>query len=92
MAKKDEDHVREMARLQTQLLDVLERRPEPIAIAPLGPAHHRGNDPNVLYEPFRKRGPKEFTGTEDPRQRMIGWSIQKTSLRSLYARDWNGCN
>ena len=66
MAKKDEDHAREMARLQTQLIDVLERRPEPIAVAPPGPAHHRGNDPNVLYERFRKRGPKEFAGTEDP--------------------------
>ena len=66
MAKKDEDHAREMVRLQTQLIDVLERRPEPIAVAPPGPAHHRGNDPNVLYERFRKRGPKEFAGTKDP--------------------------
>ena len=28
--------------------------------------NNRGNDPNDLFERFRKRGPKEFTGQEDP--------------------------
>ena len=30
MAKKDKDHAREMAQVQRQLLEVLERRPEPV--------------------------------------------------------------
>ena len=66
MAKKDEDHAREMARLQTQLLEMIERWPEPIPVEPFAPVHPRTNDPNILYERFRKRGPKEFTGIEDP--------------------------
>ena len=28
--------------------------------------NNRGNDPNDLFEWFQKRGPKEFTGQEDP--------------------------
>ena len=28
--------------------------------------NNRDNDLNVLFERFRKRGPKEFTGKEDP--------------------------
>ena len=68
MAKKDEDHAREMTQMQRQLLEVLERRPAPIA-QPAGAQfvfNNRGHDPNDLYERFRKRGPKEFTGQEDP--------------------------
>ena len=69
MAKKDEDHVKEMAQMQRQLLKVLESRPEPIQAQPAGAQfvfNNRGHDPNDLYERFRKRGPKEFTGQEDP--------------------------
>ncbi|XXG82765.1 hypothetical protein AAC387_Pa10g0657 [Persea americana] len=68
MAKKDEDHAREMTQMQRQLLEVLERRPAPVA-QPAGAQfvfNNRGHDPNDLYERFRKRGPKEFTGQEDP--------------------------
>ena len=69
MAKKDEDHAREMAQMQRQLLEVLERRPEPGPAQPPGPQIVMNNlehDPNALFEHFRKRGPKEFTGHEDP--------------------------
>ncbi|XXG76906.1 hypothetical protein AAC387_Pa08g1168 [Persea americana] len=69
MDKKDEDHAREMAQVQRQLLEVLERRPEPTPAQPPGTQivfNNRGNDLNDLYEPFRKRGPKDFTGHEDP--------------------------
>ena len=54
--------------MQRQLLEVLERRPAPVA-QPAGAQfvfNNRGHDPNDLYERFRKRGPKEFTGQEDP--------------------------
>ena len=50
-------------------MDVLERRPE---LAPAQPPstqiviNNRENDPNALFERFRKRGPKEFIGHEDP--------------------------
>ncbi|XXG68434.1 hypothetical protein AAC387_Pa06g1521 [Persea americana] len=69
MAKKDEDHAKEMAQMQMQLLDVLEKRPEPVQTQSLGTQivfNNRGNDPNDLFERFRKRGPKECTGQEDP--------------------------
>ena len=69
MAKKDEDHARETAQVQKQLLEVLERRPERALAQPPGTQivfNTRGNDPNDLYEWFRNRGPKEFTGHEDP--------------------------
>ncbi|XXG88093.1 hypothetical protein AAC387_Pa12g0351 [Persea americana] len=36
MAKKGDDHAREMAQVQRQLLEVLERRPEPVQAQPLG--------------------------------------------------------
>ena len=35
---------------------------------PMGPQiviNNRDNDPNALFEGFRKRGAKEFTGKED---------------------------
>ena len=43
-------------------MDVVKRvtRPEQ-AIVPI-----REVDPNVIFERFLKRGPPEFTGTEDP--------------------------
>ncbi|XXG76882.1 hypothetical protein AAC387_Pa08g1150 [Persea americana] len=69
MAKKDEDHGREMAQMQRQLLEVLERRPETAPTQPPGPQiviNNRERDPNALFELFRKRAPKEFTGHEDP--------------------------
>ena len=55
--------------MQRQLLEVLERRPEPAPAQPLGPQiviNNREHDPNALFEKFRKRGPKEFTGHEEP--------------------------
>ncbi|XXG53565.1 hypothetical protein AAC387_Pa03g1647 [Persea americana] len=69
MARKDEEHAREMATMQRQLLEMLERRPEPAPAQPLGTQiviNNREHDPNALYEKFRKRGPKEFTRHEDP--------------------------
>ena len=69
MAKNEEDHAREMAQMQRQLLEVLERRPEPAPAQPPGTQiviNNRENDPNALFERFRKRSPKEFTGHEDP--------------------------
>ena len=69
MAKKDEDHAREMAQVQRQLLEVLERRSEPVQAQPPGTQivfNNRGTNPNDLFERFQKRGPKEFTGQEDP--------------------------
>ncbi|XXG76317.1 hypothetical protein AAC387_Pa08g0685 [Persea americana] len=65
MAKKDE----ELAQVQRQLLEVLSKRPEAVQPQNMGPRiviNNRDNDPNVLFERFRKRGPKEFTGKEDP--------------------------
>ena len=49
MAKKDEDHAREMNQVQRQLLEVLEKRPEPAPAQPLGTQivfNNRWNDPN----------------------------------------------
>ena len=69
MAKKDEDHAREMAQMQRQLLEVLGRMPELTPAQPADPQiviNNRENDANALFERFRKRGPKEFTGHEDP--------------------------
>ena len=69
IAKMDEDHAREMAQIQRQLLEVLERRPEPVPVQPPGTQiviNNRENDPNALFESFRKRGPKEFIGHRDP--------------------------
>ncbi|KAJ8633074.1 hypothetical protein MRB53_026410 [Persea americana] len=54
--------------MQRQLLEVSERRLAPVA-QPAGAQfifNNRGHDPNDLYERFWKRGPKEFTGQEDP--------------------------
>ena len=68
MAKKDEDHAREMTQMQRQLLDMLERRPEPAPAQPPCPQiviNNRENDPNALFERFRKKDQKEFTGHED---------------------------
>ncbi|WP_193450495.1 retrotransposon gag family protein [Streptomyces plicatus] len=66
MLKKDEDHARELANVQRQMLEVLQRRPEPVQQAPPIVINQREHDPNALFEKFRKRGPKEFYGTEDP--------------------------
>ena len=65
MAKKDE----EMAQVQRQLLEVLQNRPQPQPMQPLGPnivINNRDHDTNILYERFRKRGPKQFSRQEDP--------------------------
>ncbi|KAJ8633208.1 hypothetical protein MRB53_026544 [Persea americana] len=67
MAKKNE----KMAQVQRQLLEVLERRPQPPPMSPLGMnivINNKDHDPNVLFERFRKRGPKEFSSQEDPLQ------------------------
>ena len=55
MTKKDEDHAREMAQVQRQLLEVLERRPELVQAPPPGTQvvfNNRGNDPNDLFRRF----------------------------------------
>ena len=65
MAKKDE----ELAQVQRQLLEVLGRRPEPVQHQHTSPQiviNNRDKDPNVLFKRFRKRGPKELIGKEDP--------------------------
>ena len=67
LAKKDE----EIAQVQRQLLEVLQNRqpPQPQPDQQLGTnivINNREHDPNLLFERFRKRGPKEFSGTEDP--------------------------
>lgn len=65
LAKKDE----EMAQVQRQLLEVLQSRPQPQPVHPIGPTiviNNRDHDPNILFERFRKRGPKEFSGQEYP--------------------------
>ena len=67
LAKKNE----EMAQVQRQLLEVLHNRPQPQPppMQPLGPniiINNRDHDPNILFEKFRKRGPKEFLDQEDP--------------------------
>lgn len=66
MLKKDEDHARELANMQRQLLEVLQRRLEPVQAQPAIVINQREHDPNALFEKFRKRGPKEFLGSEDP--------------------------
>ena len=60
-----------MAQVQRHLLEVLQNRPQPQPQLrlPLGPniiINNRDQDPNILFERFRKRGPKEFSGQEDP--------------------------
>lgn len=65
MARNDE----ELTQVHRQLLEVLERKPEPVQAAPMGPQiaiQIRDNDPNVLFKRFRKSGLKEFIGQEDP--------------------------
>ena len=52
-------------------MEVLQNRPQPQPqpLQPLCPnivINNRDHDPNVLLERFRKRGPKEFSGQEDP--------------------------
>ena len=64
LAKKDE----EMAQVQGQLLQVLQNKPQPQPIQPGGPniiINNRDQDPNILFERLRKRGPKEFSDQED---------------------------
>lgn len=67
MAKKDE----KMTQVQRQLLKVLQNRPQPQprprqALGPNIIINNREQDPNILFEIFRKRAPKEFSGQEDP--------------------------
>ena len=65
MAKKDE----ELAQVQRQLMEVLGRRQEHVQHQHMGlqiVINNRDKDLNMLFERFRKRGPKEFTGKEDP--------------------------
>jgi hypothetical protein len=64
--EKDEDHARELADMQRQLLEVLPRRPESVQAQLAIVINQRKHDPNALFERFRKRGPKEFLGTKDP--------------------------
>ncbi|XXG82766.1 hypothetical protein AAC387_Pa10g0658 [Persea americana] len=64
LAKKDE----EMAQVQRKLLEVLQHRPQPQPRQLGGPniiINNKDQDPNILFERFRKRGPKEFSGQED---------------------------
>ena len=65
MAKKD----KELTQVQMQLVEMLGRRPELVLAPNMGPqivVQNRDHEPNVLFEKFRKKGPKEFTGQEDP--------------------------
>ena len=65
MAKKDNDHAREMAQVQRQLLEVLERRPERVQAQPPGTQivfNTWGNDPNDLYEGFEREVPRNSPG------------------------------
>ena len=58
-----------MAQVQRQLLEVLQNRPKLQPRQPGGPniiINNRDRDPNILFERFRKSGPKEFSGQEDP--------------------------
>ena len=57
MAKKDE----EMAVVQRQLLDVLQNRAQAPQAQPIV-VNHRHDDPNIMFERFMKRGPREFSG------------------------------
>lgn len=69
MAKKEEDHARELAQVQRQLLEVLVRKPEPVPTQSLGTQiviNSKKDDPNALFEHFQKRGPKGLTGQDDP--------------------------
>ena len=72
MAKKDE----EMAQVQRQLLDVLQNRPQAQPQRNAGPQivfNNRADDPNILFERFKKRGPRDFSGQEGiPLWQMIG--------------------
>ena len=68
MAKKDEDHARELAQFQGQLLEALQRRPETVPALALGiqiVIAQRDNDPSALLEKILKMGAKEFFGNED---------------------------
>lgn len=69
MEKKDEDHAQEIKQFQRQLLEVLQRRPEAVPTQVPGTQimiAHGENDPNALFECFRKMGAKELTGEVDP--------------------------
>ena len=71
LAKKDE----EMVQVQRQLLEVLQHRPQPQPRQPGGPniiINNRDQDPNILFERFRKRGPKEFSVKRTLCRLMIG--------------------
>ena len=65
MAKKD----KEMAQVHIQLLEVLQNRPQPPPMQPLGPnivINNRDHNPNILFERFRNTAPRKFSGQEDP--------------------------
>ena len=59
-----------MTQVRRQLLEVLQNthRPQPQPRQPLGLniiINNRDRDPNILFERFHKRGPKEFLSQED---------------------------
>ena len=53
MAKKDE----EMANVQRKLLEVLQNRPQDPQAHPIV-VNHRNDDPNIMFERFKKREPR----------------------------------
>ena len=80
MAKKDD----ELTQVQRQLLEVLGRRPEPVPQMDAQLAvQQRDRDPNVLFERFRKRGPKDFTGQEDPLT-ADDWLVHTENIFDLF--------
>ena len=62
LARKDD----EMAQVQRQLLEVLQNRNVAPPVGLQIVIQNRDPDPNALFENFRKRAPKEFSGNEDP--------------------------
>ena len=60
-AAAHQQQAEDFAQFQSQVLDVMERVAQPSPAVSV-----READPNVIFEKFLKRGPPEFTGTEDP--------------------------
>ena len=53
---------------------------------PIGPnivINNRDHDPNVLFERFRKRGPKEFSSQEDPLA-VDDWLVNKEKIFDVF--------
>ena len=46
-------------------MDVLQNKPQAQQTQPIV-VNHRHDDPNIMFERFKKRGPREFLGQEDP--------------------------